>query len=529
MTLAAQLAESICGTSSTPGIVHDPLSPLVLGDTATGAFSVLSFDPAQKRLVIQVVNDSELAIYTFDAAGNVLYNEGNLIGQDQLDQAVADAQAAAAASALSAQQAGNSAAEANNAIETAAEAADDASASATLSQQYASAPETIELPGGGVSSAVSASRANEIARISRELTIGDNVSASETYQVGFLYTERPVIVTTPVVITIPPGIFTSSNKRKAWSTYRLKAASGSVKVEASGGTSTVIVPSVVAFNRGIYREPSSTNSFPRLVSTTVNLAAGLNSPKLVVMYTAIHGGSPPATVNTQAVPSIPGISSGWGSVFPYPAHPTFGNVPEFGVFSLDMAGRTAGNYTITISGGDNIRCHIVGAFIINNAGPITRAIGTPINATQTSYGTTLAGVPAQSRVLGLSVQRGISSEITFTGFGTALTTIAGVGSGNTTDQDDQTVSDTDRSKNLIYGFGQGSPSASGSFSAAGNFSAAVGVGGAALVSIDPITGSGGGVVLELEDGRDTLTTPNGVMELWFLNDGLTVQVRTPKP
>ena len=112
MSQALDLALSICsGSTYTPGIVHDPALPLVVGAPGIGEIGVFSWNAVLHRVEIKALSQSQqdtISTLSFDSFGNMLINDIPLASQSDLAAAVEAANAAAVTaqqSAAAAQQA----------------------------------------------------------------------------------------------------------------------------------------------------------------------------------------------------------------------------------------------------------------------------------------------------------------------------------------------------------------------------------------------------------------------------------------
>jgi hypothetical protein len=523
MTLASDLGHSVCLESApTPGIVHDPLSPLVLGDVAAGRYSVLNHDALTNRLIVQVVGAAGSATYSFDNTGLILINNVPLDQSGNLQDLVNQAQAAAQAAATSASAAETFADQADASSDAAADNAQTSSQNAQLSYDYASAPANQTLPGGGVSSAVSAARAENNASISRLLNLSDPVTADETFQAGFLFTERQVPGGTRI-ITIPPNIYNSANKQAAWASYKLAAETGSVKVQAAAGGSGKEGVRIRSNFRNAFRiaNPGPSIRHPlEVFVTTPDILDG----ELLMIFHAVHQGA-------AVTPNI-NLSNDAGLVFStlraLPSPATGVGYPDFAVVRAPLVAFAADSFIVTIDEGPYSHLQACDWWVIEGVdGSVPLVTVSPGTANRSKVTTTFANLETGTVVLNAASQITAANNGQFSAFsGNTVTSFKGNTAGNI----DGATSDNSVTQNELYGTGYGVVTADGPWVTDGNFSTATAKAAMCSVAYPPKDVPGAGAVqLRLEGGRDTLTVPFGVMELWFQPDGLTVDVRTPKP
>jgi hypothetical protein len=519
MTGALTVGEVGCGRAGSDQDAHNPLLPLIIGDTTTGNYTSFDFDPLAQVLTIQVVTVSSTATYTLDAFGTILIDGQDLIDTAPLDAAVLAAQTAAAAAAASAVTANTAATNAGDAVGAAIEAANNAANSAQLSADYATAPETVSLPNGGVSSLVSSQRANQVALVARDLDIGGVVTASEFYDPSFCDTERQVTATTAITITVPPNIYVNTDAKKRWGTYRLLGAGGSVKVVGQTGLPTVRAPTLLstppAFRQ---RWQSSGNVYPTDVGGTIAIPAVTNG-LLVLIYSCQTN----TTVNTlQAVPFATGISGSWSTIRALDAASNGTIIPHWACFSIPLVAFAAANIPIGVHGGAGMHSQFLQAFIVEGHGSAGQAAALQSNAAANNFSATLSSVPAQSLMLAVGLQIATTATSGFSSFDAGL---AAVAFGNTNGVAETTAGNGDVTKNYQYGVGSGVLAAAAAYTAKANFTSAVGKGGIILISFNPVsTGGPSSVTVRKQGTRDTLTELGAVAELWFNPDGYTVDL-----
>lgn len=527
MTLAHDLANTICGVPSEPGVIHDPAQPLILGDVVSNKYARLSFDAINNILEVAVNSPEQTCVYRFDTTGKISQNNVDILDDPRLTDAVNSASASAASAANSASSAFTARGEAQTAATAANDSANSSANSADLSALYASAPEGTDLPSGGESALTYAQRAATVASESRELVIGGNVNNSEIYQAGWLNTERQILTASPIQITIPPDIYTSTLTRKKWGTYRMRAAGGVAQFVPEAGGSVNTAPSLVKIARNIKRYLSSTGAFPIPIQATINIPANFTGT-LLAIYTGSHAGNPgAATLPVQAVVSSAQLPT-WTTVQAYPPNPASNNYFDWAVFRSSLSNYAGGDVTVNVNGGDNLYFHGLFLYLITAHGTTVQVARAAAPTGVTNFSATLPSVAAKSLCVGVGVQRAISTECAFSSFNANMALAVG-GAGNSNGTEETGVSDGSRPKNMVFGMGSGVQNVDGSFLGQANFTSGVGPGGFCLVSFAPLVGGSSPVNLRFENGIDTLTADNGVAELWFEPDGRTVDVRiTPE-
>jgi hypothetical protein len=536
MTKAADLAGSVCLTTApTPGIVHDPASPLVLGDQLANNYSIQTFDLAAHKWQLQIVwkpagsDTVTTSVFSYDSAGVFLINGVSIANLPEIASAVAAAAASASAAQGFANTASTKADQAGASATNAANQASTATAQATLAGQYANATAGTPLPGGGDSAKVSADRAATVAAESRELDIGDDVIADEVFASGFLETERQVkpVAGDEVVITIPPNIYSSPNRRARWASYKLASTTGSIKVVPQAGAAGVLKPQIKARGRTMYRPATAGAAIRNTLSVVIPVPA-VTAGELVCAFHALHNGAGnPCTVNFTSVPART-----WDVLQAYPAVPRNVSVPDWFVTRTKLTGFAAANITVNFDEGVWSHLQAVDWWVIegteNGAGDPIIAQSTVI--TDNDHIATLPAVPAQSLVLATGALGALSTAAAFNGFSANLTTFQ---SGNTVGLLENVAGfDTTATKNEAWGTADGTATVAGDFAAQIKWTAGGFRGSCLAMAYKPkIVPGAGAVTLNLEGGagRDVMAVPYGVMELWFRNDGVNVDVRTPTP
>jgi len=536
MTLASALAHLICEEiEPVPGVIHDPTQPLILGDQAAQNYTVITWDAVAHRVQIQSVYKPpgaaplQQATLTLSSTGQLLLNGGSIADIPEIQQAVTAAQQAASQAASSQSAAAGSATQATNSANSAATASNAAAGSATLSQQFALAPEGTSLPGGGDSAVISAQKAAGIAQESRDLDTAGPLTGDETFASGFLFTERQVqpVGGAEVVVTIPPGIFTSAEKKARWGAYKLRSATGSVKFVPQAGGTNLVTPTLVARGRSVFRVENTSTTARRLLDVPIVIPpVGVVDGEVLLVFNAMHfGPSFPSTVTFDLTGGLT-----WDTISPYEAFPPASSRPQF-FLARAMLGARAGQ-TINIRMDEGVNTDFLAAdyFILDKTeGALPFFAFDPRQATlvRSTATATIPGLPAQSLVMGMAGSGAAPVNSTFVSFTTNVTRDA---FGNTAGLPDVLASDTSNNRNQAYGIFSGVSTVTADFTVTGNFSSAALKTNIALIGYQPKAVIGGGaVVLNLEGGRDVLSVPYGVAELWFQNDGVTVDVRTPTP
>jgi len=537
MTLAAILAQVACtGSIPVPGTVHDPSQPLVLGNQAGNDYAVLTWDNVAHRLQIQSVykpadGPIQQSTLTFRYDGQLLINNQTIAQLPEIAAAVTAAQAAATAAAASASTAAASATNAGTSASNAATSANTASTKAADAALYANAPDGTEVPGGGDSAAVSAQKAASTAEESRELDVSDLITTSETFESGFMFTERQCNPTGEMVVTIPPGIFSSAAKRRQWAAYKLRSATGSVKFVGQAGGTNLVTPTAVARGRAMKRLATTgvatRNTLIAAVATPVPIVAG----EILIMFNAQHNG----TANALSLNlSNTGPTLTWDVIHALPANASAAARPDFYVARAMLpANFPAGGFNISFDEG--VQPHFQACdwwFLDGTEGSLPFFAMETRTTTQVQAKATLLALPAQSLVLGVGAMGGPASgslQTSATGTSANLTKVVG---GQTAGVDDVAAADDNQFKNQAHAILSGVSTVAGDFLGTQNFSFSNSIYkvGMALVGYKPKSVIGGGtVVMNYEADRQSLTVPYGVAELWFHPDGKTVDVRTPKP
>lgn len=535
MTLAAQLARLLCEEiEPVPGVVHDPTQPLVLGNQSGNDYVVITWDAIQHRVNIQSVylppgGSLQQSNLTFSYDGKLLINGTSIANTAELQALLAAAQAAAAQSVASAAASAASAAEAEGSAQGAADSADLAGDRADLSLAFAQAPSGTELPGGGNSSAVSAAIAQEIANESRDLDIGAVVSANETFQSGFMFTERQVIPGVPgstVEITIPPNMFQSPEKKARWASYRLRAATGGVKFIGAAGGTNLVTPQRVNSGRTMFRFLGSSVASRHTLAVPISWATTIVDGEILLVFNAQHNG--PAQAPTLNFSATGGLT--WTPLVAYPAAPLAVAMPMYYVTRVRVTNLAPGALTASFDEGGGWTHFQACDWLILDGVEGSAPIVTLDNRTSTGVvqrKVILPAVPAQSYLYGLAQIGQPAANGQWSAFSTNLTKRQ---SGNSSGADDVATPDDNTYKNQVWAVGDGVATAAGDTTLTCNFSGAPGRGNMIGFAYKPKTVIGGGtVVMNYEGDRDTLTVKNGVAELWFQNDGVTCDVRTPKP
>lgn len=532
MTAAATLAHIICtGSLPVPGTVHDPLQPLVLGNQAANDYVVINWDAVNHRCIIQsvyqppggaIVNSS----LTFAPDGTLLINNQPLsVAIPELAAAVSAAQAAAAASAASAATAGAAKTDAVAAASTAGSNASAAASSASDASLLANAPTGTPIPGGGDSAAVSRQKASQIAVVSRQLDFNGPFTADETFQAGFLETERRCNPTGLMTITLPPDIWTSGEKKARWAKYRLLSPTGSIKVVGAAGGTNLVAPTVVARGRGMKRWPTTGAGVNRTLVTNAVVPAITNG-EILIAFHAAHNVNSVTLGLTLTSPGAPSVA--WGTLVAYPTNPRAQWAPDWYVARAPLVAFAGGTIDITVLEGPAVGLQVCDWWAIEGVSGTAPLYGVHAGAGQAAIATAvISAVPAQSRLLASAAQIGAIGTVNFSSWSS---NIGADQSGDTNGIDDASTSNTLTGHNEAYSVGRGVTTAAGDVTVAANFTASSAKPGLLAIAYHPKSVIGAGVmVLNKEGGRDTLSTQHGVMELWFQPDGVTVDVFATKP
>jgi hypothetical protein len=529
MSLAAELAAIICtGEIPVPGMVHDPSQPLVLGNQPGLNYTVITHDEVAHQCKIQVVNGSTVSIMTFGADGQLLINGKTIAELPELAALVTAASASATASEASRIASDASAVSASASSSTAASAANTAVTNSNLSQQFAQAPDGTVLPGGGKSAFANAEDAEEIAVESRDLDVSDPISGDEVFQSGFLFTEQVRNPSTLMTVTIPPGIYNSPDKRKRWASYRLApGAAGSIKFAPQPGGTDLVTPQVKARGRVFARYVNADNSTRRTLTATVGIPAVTNG-EIIFAFHGIHSGSTTVTsINFSTVGTLVPV---WSELVPYPANASAQFIPDWNVRRAPLVGVAAQSIDLVFDEGVNVGLQCVDWWVIEGTSGSTPLWGketrTPTNNRNNNVAT-LAALPAQSLVL-CSAAQGAGTGTS--GYASFSANLARVNSGNSYGAPDVAASDASAMRNEVWATADGLATAAGDFVGQVNWTGSL-KGNIILIGYHPKSVVGGGTVVLNKQGspaRDTIVEPNGVAELWFENDGKTVDVRVPK-
>ncbi len=529
MTLAAQLAQLLCEEiEPVPGVVHDPTQPLVLGDQGSNNYVVITWDALQKRTQIQSVSQAPggpllQAILTFSSSGQLLVNNQSIANLAEFQALLAATQQAAADAIAAAATATTQASVAANNAQGAADSADAAVDAATLSQQWAIAPEGSSLPGGGNSSAVSAALAQDIATESRDLDIGDNVSGNETFQSGFLFTERQYVGAGLGIVTIPAGIFSSPLKKARWASYRLRGT-GSVKFVGAAGGTNLVAPQIIARGRSAYRLNTTGSGVRHTLAVPVTYPNLASAGEIIAVFHALHQG--PSQTQVMNFSATGGLT--WSTLSAYAANPGAVSWPNYFIVRAPIASLTGQSLTLSFDEGFFSHVQACDWWVLDGVDGVAPRFAIDGRTTvQSRNQATLTALAAQSRVLISAAQGATEADSGYSNISTNLTKAA---SGNTNGIDDVAVLDSNVMKNEVYGVGDGLATATADFTGFVSWASGAYRGNAVLIAYGPKTVIGGGdVIMNYEGGRDTLDVDNGVAELWFQNDGKTVDVRTPTP
>jgi hypothetical protein len=528
MTLASDLGHSVCPLAeAVPGVVHDPALPLILGDQAAGLFTAINYDPAAKKTTIQVTAPAGTSIFTFSYDGHIAINGVPLDQSEAIAAQVAAAEAAAQNALIYSNSAATSADAAETASNSASDAANDAFNNATLSGQYASAPPETVLPGGGKSSAASAQDAQTVAATSRQLQLSDPVTASETVASGFLYTERQVVpvASEQIVITVPPSLYSSSSKRAGWASYKLAKETGSIRVVAAGGGTDKQVPTRKGASFAHYRmnNPGTTKRHTLVVPTVI---PAITLGEIVFIFYGSHQG--PAVEPTINLTNNGGLTP--AVIRALPAFASAVAYPDFAVYRAPLSAYAGGGVDFSFDEGPYVHyqhCDWWALEGTTGVAPIV-AVSAQNGNNRATCSVTLPGLVASSLVLASAAQ--IAPASAGSAFSNWSASIQPQQSGNTNGIPDVLVSDNSIYANALWASGYGVTTAAGDLGINANWTVAGGKTAMCALAYPPKDVIGAGAVsLKLEGGRDTLTVPWGVMELWFQPDGTTVHVRTPKP
>lgn len=516
----------------TPGLVHDPLQPLVLGDNTSGLYCTQTYDSGAKRWTLHVIDGAKISTMTLDADGGLLINGITLGNLPSIAAAVAAATAAAsnaAASAVAAQNfatnaqefaadANISAASAETSDTNAQASATAADASALLSSQYANAPTTVSLPGGGVSSKVSADRAASYAVSTRDLPLLTAVSGDKTYLAAWLYARQPFTGAGLQTVTVPANIFQSPDPKTAFGLLQNRSATGSIKVIGSSAV-TNLQPATIKAQIGYrYRSPG-TSAWPATVFIDIPCPAITNGAiylNLAVGYRSV-GSSPVFTVTADKGLTPAGIQL-------LPSPPPYANDSVPAVYKIPLVAKPAQTVRVTFALGNLgywLDCH---AWVIEGGGPtpaVYPAIAVANGARNVSVTTPL--LSAQTLILGSAQQRGPIGTCVFSSFAG----LAGQGGGDTQGLPDTTVLDTSANQNFASARGNalvGAAAATATVQA--NFTNASARPAVNLITIPAVVVPGaGGVTMHYENGVDTCVQAYGEIELTFDPDGNNVYVK----
>ena len=413
----------------------------------------------------------------------------------------------------------------SNATDAAQLATDNALASgnnANIARDYAQAPRGTPLPTGGDSCEVIRGDCRGIAQETRYLDWDDApITGNFTFAAGRLFKEQDVTAAGLVTMTMPAGIHSSVDKKKAWSVFRLRTTTGSLKIQAAAGGDDLQPPPILASGRFAYRNVetmpgtgapfNSTISVPAVTAGTLVLAiAGCwNNPSAISLTATADSGVTLTAKRAQVANPSPVIAPSWS------------------VWTAPLTAFAADDVVITIDPSTNGQVIDVEWFVLEDTvgDPTIVAVTT---ASAASFAeATLTSLAAKSRVLAVAAQRAIASASVFSAFGVNITLI---NAGSTAGLPSTSVSDTNTFKNMQLARGTGVPATTADFTVRADFTAATDEAALLLLAFGPKTVTGAGdVTLELEGGRDTLTVDHGEMILKFLPDGKTVQVSTSNP
>jgi hypothetical protein len=508
------------------------MSPLVLGNAASGNYSTQTYDAVNKRHIITVYNSvgSVVATYTMDAAGHLLINGQPLSAIPEIATILAQAQAAADAAATYANQSGDAAADANESSAAADQALVDANnasaqaaAAAALSQKYAQAPSSETLPSGGVSALVSANNSLLTAQESRYIhrDIAPMVG-NETMAATALFRLREVVPvgSAQVVLTIPPNIFATADVKEAWAAYRLGSLTGSLKVVGATAGSGLQAPAIVGsgFAGGYRNQVQPGTGDPFFVDIAV--PAVTDGRLVIVTQTAWTTSNPELSMGVTANQGLT-LTARKGQTLTAKAL-----VPDFNVYDAPLVAFTAKTVRVTVDPGVNGSVITVQWFALEGTtadAPVCTM--SPLQPLQPWVEMTLTAVPARTRVLACAAMRGGETATAFSSWGSTIIPIA---SHNTSGLENTAVSDTNATKNMSLARASIATSVAGDLVVRANFTQAFDEPAMMLITYPPKTVAGSdAVILQLMGGRDTLSVPYGEMVLQFRRDGRTVIVSTP--
>jgi hypothetical protein len=450
----------------------------------------------------------------------------------EIANAVAVAQAAATAATASA---GNAALSANNAstsASTAGSAASVATDQAILAGQFAQAPTGTPLPGGGDSAAASAQKANEIAVESRDLDVSDPVTADETVESGHLFTERQVVTNAEVKITIPPGIFASAEKKARWINYRLRssAGTGSIKFLPQPGGTNLVAPSIVARGHANLRMQTPPAAPNTITFTVPAIVPAITAGEIIVAFHAGHNSSSVATGITLTTPGTTGLT--WTTLIAYPATPGFQWYPQWFITRALLNSFAGATINLTFVEGSGTQVMGVDWWALEGTSGLTPIAGfDAVQGARTNTSIILPAVPAQSRLLAATAQIGPVSTAIWSTFSSNISmALSGDTLGAPQTPTTPAMTGAELRQNEAYANGDGLNNVAGDTTVSAAFISGSYKPSIAAIAYQPKSVIGGGtVILNKEADRDSLTVKNGLAELWFQNDGVTVDLRTSKP
>lgn len=414
---------------------------------------------------------------------------------------------------------------AQSARDEAADSAGLATGAAETSQLWAAGDEGAALPGGAVSSKVSAQRAAVTAQASRLLQRSGPVTADETYAAGYLNTRRRVTGASLVTVTIPAGIFASAGDLEAWGTYR-KEGAGNVKFVAAAGGSDLAAPVLKGSGTKIKR--IKTNVAGQSESYTARIAApAITDGKLAivpVMFLA-DGATFDALSATAAIVGTPNVNIPL-TVRRAAVSPGDTYDANYAILDGDLDSFAGGDIDVTVTGGKNV--HLLGFhwYAVDGHGGNMYTNQSPINAGATSsISVGFTGLGNQSLVCAAAHMRGPEGSATFASFSA---NVAQLEKGVTTDYPDTLTNNTQNFKNSAWARGAGVANSTADFNVSASFASAFAPATMAIFAYPPKSVVGGGdVVLKLTAGRDTLSVLNGEAQLFFHPDGKTVTIDIP--
>lgn len=534
-SLAADLAHLVGeGIVPTPGVVHDPLSPLVLGDEGTGIYCVQTFNAGTNRWQLQVFGPSAAsATLTMDHLGNILVNGTALGSLPSMAAAVTAAQAAATA-AIAAKVAAEGAATNANTSATAAAASETnaatyrdtanealaaAQAAATLSQQYATADATVSLPGGGVSSRVSAELAAALAISSRDMPVNASQSGNKTFDATWLYGITPFTGTALQTVTVNANTYRNAAAKRGYALLQNTGAGGSIKVVGAAAALDLQPATIVAQGTIVKRRKGVTP--PQTFLVDMAMPAITNGKVFINVWAGFDAAAQPLTFSAT-------LNSGLtfnAALTAFPSTAPTAYEPNLGQYEAPIVGAGARTVRATIVISANIDWAVIDWWAVEgtNGGaavPFSALAATP-PANSVSKSTTSLG--NQTLVLVSAVQRGAVGGAVFSNFsgGPTLRQTAN-GSGI----DDATVPDSNGGRNVTFARGDMLLSAAGVVTPAANWANSINQPGIALIAIPPVSSIGAGaVVMHYENGQDTVTQANGIIELSFDPNGLDIYTR----